>query len=90
MILVLAVVERSLRTAMGRKHKSKRSFIMKYLFVALFVLPLLSYSQQDSKKQIANTTFTSIGPGYYWASVILHKNKIAIVVTQITGNSLQI
>jgi hypothetical protein len=61
---------------------------MKYLFIALFISPLISYSQQDSTKQIIGKIYTKVS-GPYYASVILHRNKQAIVVIQTTGDSLQ-
>ena len=61
---------------------------MKYLFVALFILPLISYSQQDSSRQIIGKIFTKIS-GAYQATVIFHRNKQAIVAEVTNGDSLQ-
>lgn len=62
---------------------------MKYLFVALFILPLVSFCQQNSKQQIVNNTFTSRGSGHYSVTVVFHRNKQAIIAIQFTCDSLQ-
>jgi lipopolysaccharide export LptBFGC system permease protein LptF len=62
---------------------------MKYLLIALFILPSISYSQRDTAKQIIGKSYTMSGPYAYWVTVHLHKNKQAIVSLQTNGNSLQ-
>ncbi len=62
---------------------------MKYLLNVLFVIPLRSYSQKDTTKQIIGKIYNTTGPFAYWVSVILHRNKRAIVALQTNSNSLQ-
>ncbi len=61
---------------------------MKYLFVVLFILPVLSYSQQGNNKQVIGKLYTTQG-GDYSVTVIFHRNKQAISVMVTQGDSLQ-
>lgn len=64
---------------------------MKSVFAALsivFVIPLMSYSQQDSGKQVIGKTYTTTVRGDYNVSVIFHRNKQAIVVIVTSCDSL--
>lgn len=74
---------------MGGRRSEQIIFVMKSLFVVFFVLPLISYSQQDSNKQVIGKMYTTIGPGDYDVYVILHRNKQAIVTMQTSNDSLK-
>jgi hypothetical protein len=62
---------------------------MKLLLIAVCLLPLSCYSQKDTSKQVVGKMYSMSGPYAYWVSVILHRNKQAIVAIQTDGNSLQ-
>lgn len=61
---------------------------MKLLFVLLFILPLICYSQRDTAKQVIGKLYTNQG-GDYSVTVIFHRNKQAISVMVTRGDSLQ-
>lgn len=60
---------------------------MKHLLIVLFFLPQVSFSQQDTAKQIIGKIYTKRG-GPYSVTVIFHKNKQAIVVLLTQVDSL--
>ena len=61
---------------------------MKLLFVLLFILPSICYSQRDTAKQVIGKLYTTQG-GDYSVTVIFHRNKQAISVMVTRGDSLQ-
>ena len=88
MILAHVVVERNLSSAMEEMRKRKINLIMKLLFVLLFILPSICYSQRDTSKQVIGKLYTTQG-GDYSVTVIFHRNKQAIAVMDTRGDSLQ-
>ncbi len=61
---------------------------MKLLFILLFILPSICYSQYDTSKQIISKLYTTHESGYS-VTVIFHRNKKAIAVMDTRGDSLQ-
>jgi len=59
---------------------------MKLLFVLLFILPSICYSQRDTAKQVIGKLYTTQG-GDYSVTVIFHRNKQAISVILTRGDS---